>query len=209
MPAWINVPTTAAAAVGFVVATLWWRRAPTTSTASVRLSPPRIEVVLHDVSKPRNFENILRACAALGVTRVVTIGRRKTLLEELAASHNITVERYQFFGEALANFDLAGVPKRTVLVGLEIVPDSVPAKDALAEVLARFPMCDRVLLMPGNEGKGMSALEKQHCDMFVHVPQFARIATTSDDDAAGGGGAGSLNVGTATAIALHQLLQPG
>ena len=66
-------------------------------------------------------------------------------------------------------------PQKAVFVGLEIVSDSVDSTDAITHVRDKFPECDTIVLLPGNEGTGMSQLERAACDFFVIVRQECRF----------------------------------
>jgi tRNA G18 (ribose-2'-O)-methylase SpoU len=180
--------------------------------------PLRVEVMLHNVSKPRNLANALRCAAALGVDRTVLVGQRKA--DKAAAADEAAdpaLAYCKYMTDALALYEreapVSDAAKRVVFAGLEIMPGAVNAADAAAAVRRRFPACDTVVVVPGNEGTGLSQQERAVCDMFVIVPQSCRCvdpaavaAAAAESGADAGGGAGSLNVNTATAIALQQLL---
>ena len=116
--------------------------------------------------------------------------------------------------------------KRHALVGIEIAPDAIAANES-AQVLAhRFPNAESITFLPGNEGTGLSELERQRCDAFVYVPQssdcrFSLVPQAMIRDAqrrgvpveaqpltaeGEGGGAGSMNVVCATSVVLQQFL---
>jgi len=184
-------------------------------------SPPqrkrRVELLLHNVAKPRNIDNAVRCAAALGVDRIVLVGQRKdTVALPDTRGTSLVVDKAKYLAEAFAGYGRGRsgrseenpTQQRVVLVGLEIVPCAVEASSAGAEIVRRFPRCDTVVVVPGNEGLGMSAAEREACDVFVTIAQRCRCVVEEGDDEDGvcGGGAGSLNVNTATAIALHQLI---
>ena len=68
------------------------------------------------------------------------------------------------------------------LCGIEIVPE--------AQSITTHPFRGSTCFMAGNEGEGLTELQKSLCDHFVYIPQY-------------GNGTASLNVSTATAIVLH------
>lgn len=209
-------------------------RASTAGDQLLRQSRPElndtvaVDIMLHDISKPRNLENIVQTAAVLGVRRMLTVGRRKQALEAATANAGIELERFQFFGNAAEGLGVSRLllassaaeaeaaasqqPARpatswspterravdTVVVGIEIVPGSVTPEAAFGYIMERFPQCRRVVLLPGNEGHGMTAQEKRLCHLFVCVPQMS--ASGMD------GGVGSLNVCTATTIVAHQMI---
>ncbi len=71
-----------------------------------------------------------------------------------------------------------------------------PAEDAVdLDDFAAGPRPDRIALVVGNEGEGLSEATQDACDLRV------RIAMTPGVD--------SINAGTATGIALHRVFRPG
>ena len=209
--------------------------------------PLCVELLVHNVSKPRNLDNAVRCAAVLGVRRVLLVGRRKhekaaaaaaadgvaapesgaepaaamaplgeaeraSVTPSAAAAASSVVTTVKYYADAMAVYGRArdGAPtepaatQRVIFVGLEIDPSAVDATVAAAEVRRRFPCCDTVVFLPGNEGTGLTPAEKVACDLFVTVRQRCRCVAASDADASGG--AGSLNVNTALAVALQQFL---
>lgn len=114
--------------------------------------------------------------------------------------------------------------KRHILVGIEIEPGAIPANALRQTIQQQFPDCESVTFMPGNEGSGLLQSEKDHCDLFVYVQQFFRVAVvvpppssspstkTNQQQEEGedpvAGGAGSLNVATSVAVCLSQFFSP-
>lgn len=70
------------------------------------------------------------------------------------------------------------------LLGIEILPEAVS--------LSAMTVPQRIAIMPGNEGSGMSKAQKAVCDGFVYIPQY-------------GNGTASLNVTVATTIVMHHI----
>lgn len=137
-----------------------------------------------------------------------------------SATENSKIKGYKYFREALQDLQIVSSQsssadyekiqqhsksKRHILVGIEIEPGAVPANKLRQSISERFPNCESVTFMPGNEGEGLIDSEKECCDMFVYVQQFFRVVSSSESAA---GGAGSLNVATSVAVTLSQFFEP-
>ena len=152
-------------------------------------------------------------------------------------SSKTKIRSYKYFRESLEDLQIVSATKennndeetkkhensskiqqdrRHILVGIEIEPNAVPAHKLRQTIQEKFPNCESVTLMPGNEGAGLLPAEKEPCDLFVYVQQFFRVATVTvqndedknDDSASAAGGAGSLNVATSVAVTLSQFFHP-
>ena len=105
----------------------------------------------------------------------------------------------------------AAVPiedKTAVVVGIEIMPNAVNCGDLHAHLVRHFPKCRDVAFLPGNEGSGLTDQEKESCDVYVKVPQYAVVGMADVEGGAGEdggehGGVGSMNVNTALAVVLQ------
>ena len=227
-----------------------------------------VGLLLHDVSKPRNVENMMRCATALRLENVLLVGRRKELVsisgngktdtavddlqsgapnKAMSPSPSTTsfssetgprVDHCRYFSQAILHLfgtskselkspladadDTSGsqsVPeeeltalahaespreRRVVLVGVEIKPTAVCASQLPAFIAKKYPKCEKVYFLPGNEGKGMSEQEMKYCHEFVKVSQFCALCSDEDIAPDGSGGAGSMNVNTALSVVLHQ-----
>ena len=74
-------------------------------------------------------------------------------------------------------------PEESLQRGIEIMAES-------RSILDPGALPDRMAVMPGNEGSGLSATQKAVCESFVFIPQYSA-------------GTASLNVNVATALVLH------
>ena len=139
-------------------------------------------LVLDQVTDPHNVGAILRSAAAFAVTAVVTTARHSPQATGVLA---------KAASGALEYAEIATVPNlaraldalrehNTLLVGLDSSGEADLAAIALAEPLA---------LVIGAEGKGLRHLTRARCDVVARLELPGRIK--------------SLNVSTATAIALH------
>ena len=140
---------------------------------------------LDGVTDPRNLGAVLRSVAAFGGHGVVVPERRAAGMTAGAwkaaagAGARVPVARAGNLTRALETYKKQGV----VIVGLAADGDV-----ALHELTAAVdPLC----LVVGSEGKGMSRLVTETCDVTVRIP----IASTTE----------SLNAGVAASIALYEI----
>eukprot|EP00760_Papus_ankaliazontas_P035416 PhM_4_TR7787/c0_g1_i1/m.94488 len=167
----------------------------------------RVVVCIHNISKARNVEGIVRSAAAFGAEEVVALGRKEKKRELASDPHlgefGVVLRSLPDFAAVREHYAVAGEKgrcrRRVLVFGLEITPSAVEASDVWEAVMAGTDDNDEVVLVlvPGNEGTGLLSCERRHCDGYVMVRQTCAVAA--------GGGSGSLNVNTALAIVLHQL----
>jgi 23S rRNA (guanosine2251-2'-O)-methyltransferase len=143
--------------------------------------PPLI-VALDGITDPRNLGAVVRSVAAFGATGVLIPGRR---------SAGVTAGAWKASAGALARVRVAQAPNLSrslaayaeaglFLVGL----DADAENDIAGMALADGPL----VLVIGSEGRGLSRLVAQQCDLTVRIPIS---------------GAESLNAGVAAGIALY------
>jgi 23S rRNA (guanosine2251-2'-O)-methyltransferase len=140
---------------------------------------------LDGVTDPRNLGAVLRSVAAFGGHGVIVPERRAAGMTAGAwkaaagAGARVPVARAGNLTRALEAYQKQGV----VIAGLA-ADGSVPLHELET---ATEPLC----LVVGSEGKGMSRLVSELCDVTVSIP----IASTSE----------SLNAGVAAGIALYEV----
>jgi len=145
-------------------------------------------VALDGVTDPGNLGALLRCCDGAGVTGVVLPKHR---------SVHITPTAAKAAAGAIEHLDIAVVPglpnamermkkARVWTIGLDDAADR-----SLFDIgdLAREPVC--VIL--GAEGKGVSRLVRERCDMVVSIPMEGQLS--------------SLNVSAAGALATYEILR--
>jgi 23S rRNA (guanosine2251-2'-O)-methyltransferase len=145
--------------------------------------PPLI-VALDGITDPRNLGAVARSVAAFGGHGVVIPGRR---------SAGVTSGAWKASAGALATVPVALAPNLTrtlagyASAGLFIAGLDAAAEDDIADLqLADGPL----VLVVGAEGRGLSRLVGQHCDVMLRIP----IAATE-----------SLNASVAAGVALYQV----
>lgn len=148
------------------------------------IGPPLL-VALDGITDPRNLGAALRSAGAFGVDGVIVPQRRAAGVTASAwkvsagAAARVPVARATNLVRALEDFKEAGC----FVVGLEGEADT-----AIGDLeLATEPL----VLVLGSEGKGLSRLVRERCDLLTSIP----IASSTE----------SLNAGTAIGIALYEV----
>jgi 23S rRNA (guanosine2251-2'-O)-methyltransferase len=146
---------------------------------------PALIVALDGVTDPRNLGAIIRSVAAFGSHGVVVPERRSAGLTAAAwkvsagAAARVPVARAGNLTRALEAYQEAGC----FVVGLDAGGDlDLPLLEVVHEPL---------VLVVGSEGKGLSRLVRETCDLVVSIPMSA---TTE-----------SLNAGVAAGVALYEV----
>jgi 23S rRNA (guanosine2251-2'-O)-methyltransferase len=142
-------------------------------------------VALDSVTDPRNLGAVARSAAAFGAHGVVVPARRGAGVTAGAwkasagALARVPVARAANLARALASYRDAGI----FVAGLDAAGET-PVR---ALELATAPL----VLVIGSEGKGLSRIVAQACDVLVRIPIAARTE--------------SLNAGVAAGIALYEV----
>lgn len=150
-----------------------------------RRTQGRVALVLDGVGNPFNVGSILRTAAAFSVDHLWLAGHvpdpsdAKVAKTALGSQRFLTWTATATSTEALDAARAAGY----LLVGVELAEGSRP--------LHELPLAADVCLVVGHEDRGLSKDALAGCDALGYVPQVGRI--------------GSLNVATATAVALYEV----
>ena len=154
--------------------------------------PPRRILVLEDLVDHANVGSIYRCAAALGVDAIILSPRcadplyRRAIKVSMGAVFAIPYARMTNWRDDLAKLRADG------FVLLALTPDQA------ATPMDRAPAGDRVALMLGSEGDGLSSHWLDEADEPVCIPMSPDALSAGVD---------SLNVTAAAAIACHALLQ--
>ncbi|MFA5918404.1 MAG: 23S rRNA (guanosine(2251)-2'-O)-methyltransferase RlmB [Candidatus Nanopelagicaceae bacterium] len=149
---------------------------------AVRAKSPMLIVALDGVTDPRNLGAIVRSAAAFGADGVVMTERRAAAM---------TASAWKSSAGAAARMQIAQVPNLSraidaakkvgcFVIGLDGESENSLSKMKLAK--------ESIMIVVGSEGKGLSRLVKEKCDLVVAIP----MSTTTE----------SLNASVATSIAL-------
>jgi 23S rRNA (guanosine2251-2'-O)-methyltransferase len=155
-----------------------------TARAAARGEPPLI-VALDGVTDPRNLGAIARSAAAFGGHGVLIPARR---------SARVTAGAWKASAGALARVPVAQAPNLVrALTSYQEEGLFVVGLDAAGAVgVGDLEVADGPLvLVVGSEGRGLSRLVAQRCDLLAQIPMAAA--------------AESLNAGVAAGIALHEV----
>jgi len=149
---------------------------------------PRCVLMLEDVSNPDNVGAIFRNALAFGADAAVLTSRcadplyRKAIRVSMGATLRVPFARAP---------DAPAVLSRLRVWGFASV--ALSARSSAQPLAALAPPPERVALLLGAEGHGLSSAAAAAAERCITIPMAA--------------GVDSLNVATAAGIALHQLFQ--
>ena len=150
-----------------------------------RRTTGRLALVLDDVQGPFNVGAIIRTAAALRVDDVWLAGNTPDPHDVKVGKTALGTQRYLTFQRAettIAAIEAArGAGYR--VVGLELADGARP--------LHELDPVDAICVVVGHEDRGCSPATLDACDEVAFVPLLGKV--------------GSLNVATATSIALYEL----
>jgi 23S rRNA (guanosine2251-2'-O)-methyltransferase len=154
--------------------------------AAAKTGRPALIVALDGVTDPRNLGAVVRSAAAFGGHGVIVPERRAAGMTASAwkvsagAAARVPVARATNLNRTLLELKKAGC----FIVGLDAGGDvSLPDLNVAT---------DPVVLVAGSEGKGLSRLVRENCDVIASIPMI-------------GGGIESLNAGVAAGVALYEI----
>lgn len=146
---------------------------------------PRLLVALDGVTDPRNLGAIVRSVAAFGGQGVLVPERRSVPMTAAAwkasagAATRIPVARVTNLTRALQQCQQAGL----LTLGLDgAAPTGLPDLEAVR---------DPVVVVVGSEGRGLSRLVRETCDVVAGIPLAGAVE--------------SLNAGVALGVALYEI----
>ena len=150
-----------------------------------RRTQGRAGLLLDGVQSPFNVGSIVRTAAALSVDHLWLVGRTASPGDAKTGKTALGTQRYLdwTWHDTAAQGAAAARGDGYALVGLELTAEATPLPDARLE--------GDVCLVVGHEDRGLAPASLALCDEVVFIPQLGRV--------------GSLNVATATAIALYEV----
>lgn len=154
-----------------------------------RRTTGRLAVLLDGVASPWNVGAIVRSAAAYRVDHLYLAAGSLSPGHPKAGRTSMGTERYLSWSTFDRSPDAADAAREDgfSVVGLELADAAVP----LHQLNAGPDVC----LAVGNEDHGLSGATLAACDAVAFLPLLGRV--------------GSLNVATATAIALYELRRQG
>lgn len=141
----------------------------------------KLIVALDGVTDPRNLGAVVRSAAAFGAGAVVLPERRSTGMTAVAwrtsagAAARVPVARATNLNRAIEKFKKAGY----FVIGLDA--DGEQSVTEAANNLGR----SKVLLVIGSEGKGLSRLVAENCDVIASIPMTSETESLNASVAAG------------------------
>ncbi len=148
--------------------------------------PRPLLLVLDEVEDPRNRGACLRAADGAGADAVIVPKRRAAGLNDVArktaagAAESLPFVVVPNLARALGEMQQAGL----YVVGLA---------DAEAQSLYAQDLDRPLVMVLGNEGRGLRQLTQEHCDALVSLPMAGSVS--------------SLNVSVAAGVALYEVLR--
>jgi tRNA (guanosine-2'-O-)-methyltransferase len=154
-----------------------------------RRSNGRLALLLDGVHSPFNVGSIVRTAAAYRVEHLYLSGSTTSPGSAKAAKLALGTERYLSWSSFERGSDAVEAAREEGfhVIGLELADAAVP----LHQLTAGPDVC----LAIGNEDHGLAPATLGACDAVAFIPMLGRV--------------GSLNVATATAIALYELRRKG
>jgi tRNA (guanosine-2'-O-)-methyltransferase len=154
-----------------------------------RRTEVRVALLLDSVQTPFNVGSILRTAAALRVEHVWICGATAAPTHDRTSKTSLGADRFLTFSTVESPADAAAEAKAQGyrVVGIELADEAVPIHEA--------DLGGDLCLAVGHEDRGLSACCLAACDQVAFIPQLGRI--------------GSLNVATATSIALYEARRRG
>jgi 23S rRNA (guanosine2251-2'-O)-methyltransferase len=149
--------------------------------ASEYVGEVEIAVALDGVTDPRNLGAVVRSAAAFGAGVVILPERRSTGMTAVAwrtsagAAARVPVARATNLTRVIEQYKKAGY----FVIGLDAGGDST-----IVEASKKFGD-SKVLLVIGSEGKGLSRLVTDNCDVIAGIPMTADTESLNASVAAG------------------------
>lgn len=155
------------------------------SLAESRKEQPFV-ILLDELEDPQNFGAILRTAEAVGVHGVIIPKRRNVRLNATVFKTSAGAAEYVKVAPVT---NVAQTLKHLREIGLTIV-----GADMNAEVDFMYAdLSGAIVLVVGNEGKGMRRLTRENCDLLVKIPMVGKI--------------NSLNASAAAAVLMYEIFR--
>ncbi len=154
-----------------------------------RRTEGRVALLLDGVESPFNIGGIVRTAAAFKIEHLYLAGNTLSPAHSKTGKTAMGTERYLTWTVFERGSDAADAARADGfrVVGLELAAGAVPLHDLDAG--------PDVCIAVGHEDHGLSPATLAACDIVGFIPQLGRV--------------GSLNVATATAIAIYEFRRRG
>ena len=151
--------------------------------AESKNEPPFI-ILLDELEDPHNFGAILRTADAVGVHGVIIPKRRSVSLNSTVAKTSAGAVEYVKVAQVT---NIAQTLKKLRELNLKIVGSDMDGE----KIFSDADFTGGIVLIIGNEGKGIRRLTKENCDLLVKIPMVGKI--------------NSLNASVAGAILMYEI----
>ena len=151
--------------------------------AESRKEPPFI-ILLDELEDPQNFGAILRTADAVGVHGVIIPKRRSVSLTSTVAKISAGAVEYVKVAQVV---NVAQTLKSLREMDLKIVGSDIDAEKNFYDA----DLSGGIVLVIGNEGKGMRRLTRENCDLLIKIPMAGKI--------------NSLNSSAAAAVLMYEI----
>lgn len=153
--------------------------------ADEKNQPPFI-ILLDELEDPHNFGAILRTADAVGVHGVIIPKRRNVQLNATVAKTSAGAVEYVKVAQIT---NVAETLKKLRELNLKIVGSDMDAEKNFSDA----DLTGGIVLIIGNEGRGMRRLTKENCDLLVKIPMIGKI--------------NSLNASVAGAVLMYEIFR--
>ncbi len=141
-------------------------------------------VLLDEMEDPQNFGAILRTAEAVGVHGVIIPKRRSVRLNATVFKTSAGAAEYVKVAQVT---NVAQTLKIFRELGIKIVGSDMDAQIDFR----RADLMGGIVLVIGNEGRGMRRLTRENCDLLIKIPMVGKI--------------NSLNASAAAAVLLYEI----
>lgn len=151
-----------------------------------RIDTPSILLALDSIQDPHNFGSLTRTAEAIGIDGVLVPKHRSVgvtpgaVRASAGAVEHLKVARVTNLPRSLRKLKTSGY----WIVGLN---------EAGEHLYDEVDYADRIVMVVGSEGRGLSQVVSRECDMVVRLPMAGRVR--------------SLNAAVAGSIVLYQLFR--
>ena len=141
-------------------------------------------ILLDELEDPQNFGAILRTAEAVGVHGVIIPKRRSVQLNATVFKTSAGAAEYVKVAQVT---NVAQTLKNLRGLGLKVVGSDVSAEIDFRQA----DLSGGIVLIIGNEGKGMRRLTRENCDLLIKIPMVGKI--------------NSLNASAAGAVLMYEI----
>lgn len=146
---------------------------------------PKCFLLLSNLQSGSNIGAICRNALAFNVAEVIVVGRPNFKEKmRMADRGSKALLKFTNYPSSQIAFDYVKRELGATVIGIEIMPTATSIVDY------KFSDQGNVCFVFGNEGAGLSEVQRKNCDTFCYIPQYS-------------GGMASINVACCAAIVLQ------